>query len=170
MYVKKMCAVTHSDPKIIFYHVRLSISASVRPFVVKQGLKFSCLSQHIQQTGETTLKRISKTMTLQEDACSVASFVEMNVLCVQNSQTRPQKTALNIKNTWIPKKLSSEVTCCRRLVEVGNGHGDRSQGLLFLLAFLLQKCISDLSCVRGNLSFWSTGLDFHFPLTLGTLC
>lgn len=45
-------------------------------------------------------------MTLQADACSVALFVQMNVLCVQNPQTRPQKTALNIKNTWMPQKLS----------------------------------------------------------------
>ena len=57
----------------------------------------------------------------------------MNVFCVQDLQTQPQKTALNIKNTWMPKKLSSEVASCRRPVEEENGHGVWSQGLLFLL-------------------------------------
>lgn len=73
-------------------------------------------------------------MTLQEDACLVASFIQMNVFCVQDLQTGPQKTAFNIKNTWMPKKLSSEVASCRRPAERGYGHGIWSQGLLFLLA------------------------------------
>jgi len=79
-------------------------------------------------------KRTTKNMTLQEDACLVASFIQMNVFCVQDLQTRPQKIALNMKNTWMPKKLSSEVASCRKQVEGGNGHGVWSQGLLLLLA------------------------------------
>lgn len=112
-------------------------------------------------------KRASKNMALQEDAWSVALYRWMCSVC---RTLRLGHRKLHIENIWMPKKLISEVTCGRRLVETGNGHGDWSQGLLFLLTFLLQKCISDLSCMRGNLSFWSTGLDFHFSLMLGTVC
>lgn len=48
-----MYAVTHFDPNMSFFHVRLeymSICVHFCAFVVKWGLKSSCLSQHIQQT------------------------------------------------------------------------------------------------------------------------
>lgn len=89
--------------------------------------------------GHATLKIKGLLRRLQEDACLVASFIQMNVFCVQDLQTRPQKTALSIKNTWMPKKLSSEAASCRRPAEEGNGHGVQPQGLPFLLAMTPAK-------------------------------
>lgn len=124
-----MCALTHSDPNMGFFHARLSICASVRAFVRLWSSKVLNLPVCLSTSNglvETTFicqhpwkcyiknKKTTKNMALQEDACLVASFIQMNVFCVQNLQTRPQKTALNIKNAWMPKKVSSEVASHRR--------------------------------------------------------
>lgn len=106
-------------------------------------------------------------MILQEDACLVASFIQMNVFCVQNLQTRPQKTALNIKNTWMPRKLISDVASCRRPAEEWLWCLDPRLSVPSNIASC-KKYIYDLSCKRGNLSFWSAGLDFRFYLMLCT--
>lgn len=144
-----MYAVTHSDPKMSFFHVRLSVCASVCTFVHLWSSKVLnlpvCLSTSsglvklrlfVSIPGKCYVKnkRTTKNMTLQEDACLVASFIQMNAFCVQDLQTWPQKTTLNIRNMWMPKILSSEVASRRRPVEEGNGHGVWSQGFFFFLA------------------------------------
>lgn len=177
MYMKKYVQLYTLTQKWAFFHAHLSICTSVCAFVhlwsrkvlnlpvcLRTSNRLVKLHLFVSIPGKCYSKRTTENTTLQEDACLVASFIQMNVFCVQDLQTIPQKTALSIK------KLISEVASCRSLVEEGNSYGVWSQDLLFPLALPPAKCSSDSSHMRGNLSFWSTGLVSHISLTSGTLC
>lgn len=124
-----MCAVAHSDPETSFFHACQSIGASVWASVQLWSSKALqpcvCLSTSnrvvelhlaVGSPGKCHVgnKRTAKNMTGQEDACLVASFIQMNVFCVQDLQSRPLKTAFSLKSTWMPKKSCSEADSCRR--------------------------------------------------------
>lgn len=141
MYMKKCMQLHTLTQKWALFHARLTICTSVCAFVhlwsrkvlnlpvcLRTSNRLMKLHFFVSIPGKCYIERTTENRTLQEDACLVASFIQMNVFCVQDLQTIPQKTALSIK------KLICEVASCRSLVEEGNSHSVWSQGLLFPLA------------------------------------